>query len=68
MMTDQGHRRKVCVIPHMFYLESIKIEFWGLPDSPVVKAPHSQCMGPGLIPGWGTQITHATAEDATCGR
>ena len=29
-------------------------------DGPEVKILHSQSRGTGLIPGWGTKITHAT--------
>ena len=33
---------------------------WDFPGGPVVKTPHSQCRGAGLIPGQGTKIPHAS--------
>lgn len=34
-------------------------QFWGLPDSPVVRALHFQCRGCGSVSGWGTGILPA---------
>ena len=38
---------------------------WDFPGGPVGKTPHSQCKGPGSIPGQGTRsCMHATTKSS----
>ena len=42
----------------MLYFKKKKY-YWDFPET-----LHSQCRGPGLIPGWGTKIPYAAAKPA----
>jgi len=51
-------------------VKSIKNNHWDFPGGPVAKTPHSQCRGPGSIPGQEARshllklrLSHATAKD-----
>lgn len=39
---------------------------WNFPGDPGAETPHSQCRGPGLIPGWGARSCMLHTTKSSC--